>query len=184
MPIYLTECKNTNSVKIVVLSIVLYRRKSVYLYYQTNNDRFNTKSMGQVAQCKELQLKISHNHPQRTTLWRMRYPQHCFWGQREAIGAEYSPEMVDAIFSIDGVMWDCLREKQDKPLHYEVQIFAQGRERASLLEMLLYLSHNNDQGVYLAHSIPVPGEGHVFTWSDEISEITIILKDSSNEPAI
>ena len=88
--------------------------------------------------------------------------------------------MVDAIFSIDGVLWDCLREKQDKPLCYEVQIFAQGNERASLLEMLLYLSHNNDQGIYLAHSIPVPGEGHLFTWSDENSKITIQLIDNGN----
>ena len=120
-------------------------------------------------------MTVQHNHPQRPSLWRMKYPQHCFWGRRSAIEAEYSPAMVDAIFCIDGAIWDCLREKQDKPLHYDVQIFAQGRERASLLEMLLYLSHNNDQGVYLHHSIPVPGEGHVFTWSDDISKITIQL---------
>ena len=125
-------------------------------------------------------IVIQHNHPQRSTLWRMKYPMHCFWGQKSQIEAEYSPAMVDAIFCIDGAIWDCLREKQDKPLHYEVQIFAQGRERASLLEMLLYLSHNNDQGVYLAHSIPVPGEGHLFTWTDNLSKITIQLIDNGN----
>ena len=125
-------------------------------------------------------IAIQHNHPQRSSLWRIKYAQHCFWGKKSAIEAEYSPKMVDAIFCIDGVVWDCLREKQDKPLHYDVQIFAQGRERASLLEMLLYLSHNNDQGIYLAHSIPVPGEGHVFTWSDDISKITIQLIDNGN----
>lgn len=136
--------------------------------------------MGQIPNVQNSALKIIHNHLQRPSLWRMRYPQHSFWGQRKAIEAEYSPEMVDAIFSIDGVLWDCLREKQDKPLCYEVQIFAQGNERASLLEMLLYLSHNNDQGIYLAHSIPVPGEGHLFTWSDENSKITIQLIDNGN----
>jgi hypothetical protein len=123
---------------------------------------------------------IQHDHPQRTTLWRMKYPKHCFWGQKAHIEAEYSPAMVDAIFCIDGVMWDCLLNSKDGPLCYEVQIFAQGRERASLLEMLLYLSHNNDQGVYLAHSIPVPGEGHLFTWTDNLSKITIQLIDNGN----
>jgi hypothetical protein len=136
--------------------------------------------MGQQAECKELQIKILHDHPQRPSLWRKKYPMHCFWGQKANIEAEYSPAMVDAIFCIDGVMWDCLREKQDKPLHYEVQIFAQGHERAVLLEALLYLVHDNDQGVYLAHSIPVPGEGHLFTWTDNLSKITIQLIDNGN----
>lgn len=136
--------------------------------------------MGQQANDKISSIKIIHNHPQRTTLWRMRYPQHCFWGPKHQLEREYSPEMVDAIFSIDGVLWDCLREKGDTPLCYEVQIFAQGNERASLLEMLLYLSHNNDQGIYLAHSIPVPGEGHVFTWENHNSQITIQLIDNGN----
>jgi len=131
--------------------------------------------MGQQADYKISSIKILHDHPQRTTLWRKKYPMHCFWGQRKAIEAEYSEQVVDAIFCIDGVMWDCLQNSKDGPLCYEVQIFAHGRERASLLEMLLYLSHNNDQGVYLAHSIPVPGEGHLFTWTDNLSKITIQL---------
>jgi hypothetical protein len=140
--------------------------------------------MGQQADYKIFSIKISHDHPQRPSLWRMKYPMHCFWGQKAHIEAEYSPEMVDAIFAIDGVMWDCLQNSKDGPLCYDVQIFAQGRERGVLLEALLYLVHNNDQGIYLAHSIPVPGEGHVFTWTDNLSKITIILNDTSNEPAI
>jgi hypothetical protein len=131
--------------------------------------------MGQQADYKISSIKILHDHPQRSTLWRMKYPQHCFWGQKAHIKAEYSEQMVDAIFCIDGVMWDCMREKHDGPLCYEVQFFAQGDDRALILEMLLYLSHNNDQGVYLHHSIPTPGEGHLFTWTDNLSKITIQL---------
>lgn len=137
--------------------------------------------MGQIPDCKNLQIKISHNHPQRTTLWRMRYPQHCFLGPKHRIEAEYTPEMWDAIFCIDGVMWDCLREKNDTPLSYEVQIFAQGADYKSLLEMLFYLCHNNDQQVYLEHVIPAPDpEIHTFRWMNHNSEITIKLIDNGN----
>lgn len=132
--------------------------------------------MGQIGEVQNNALKILHNHPQRTTLWRMRYPQHCFLGTKLKVEAEYSPEMVDAIFCIDGVMWDCLREKNDTPLSYEVQIFAQGLDERRILEMLFYLCHNNDQQVYLEHVIPAPDpEIHTFRWMNDNSEIIIKL---------